>query len=352
MRITGNKGEWSELYVLLRLLADGKIRPAVEDLRKDEKCYLQIIKVFRDEQSNHIEYKRSRQNNIELYLNGSLVRKIKTDELAEAANKIYGAIIKGVGSFSIDGAERLMKRLECSKIKADSSNKTDITMQFHDPITQYERICGYSIKSDLGNPPTLLNASRATNFKYAVGEMSDEEMLAVNAINTKNKVKDRLSRLGDLTFISTVNETFASNLLLIDTFMEEILSEFLLSFYREGIGDCTALATKFEESDPLDYRRAGIYRYKLKKFLGAVALGLNPSKQWNGLDEANGGYIIVTESGDVIAYQIYDRDTFETYLLNNTRLETASTGRHDFASVYVGDDGRKYINLNLQIRFK
>lgn len=125
--------------------------------------------------------------------------------------------------------------------------------------------------------------------------MSDEEMLSINAINTRTKIKDRLSRIGKLTFIAAVNETFSGNLLFIDSYMEKILSELLLLFYREGIGDCAALATRIEEINPLNYKRTGVYRHKLKKFLCAVALGLNPATPWNGIDEANGGYIIVTE---------------------------------------------------------
>ena len=34
--LTGNKGEWSEIYVLLRLLADGKIYAADSELNKLE----------------------------------------------------------------------------------------------------------------------------------------------------------------------------------------------------------------------------------------------------------------------------------------------------------------------------
>jgi hypothetical protein len=75
-----------------------------------------------------------------------------------------------------------------------------------------------------------------------------------------------------------------------------------------------------------------------------------PSREWDGKDEANGGYIIVTKKGDVLAYHIYNRDYFEEYLLTNTRFERASTSRHEFASLYMVN-GRMYINLNLQIRF-
>ena len=74
-----------------------------------------------------------------------------------------------------------------------------------------------------------------------------------------------------------------------------------------------------------------------------------PSKKWDGKDEANGGYVIVKQNGDVVAYHIYNRDAFETYLLNNTRLERASTSRHDFATIYEDGSGKKLINLNLHL---
>ena len=34
--------------------------------------------------------------------------------------------------------------------------------------------CGFSIKSDLVNPPTLLNAGQSTNFVYAVNGLTKE----------------------------------------------------------------------------------------------------------------------------------------------------------------------------------
>ena len=55
---------------------------------------------------------------------------------------------------------------------------------------------------------------------------------------------------------------------------------------------------------------------------------MKPATIWNGIDEANGGYIIVTKQGDVLAYHIYNRNYFEKYLLNNTKYETASISRH------------------------
>lgn len=47
--ITGNKGKWSEIYVLLRLLGDGKIYAADENVKKLGKIYFPILKIIREE---------------------------------------------------------------------------------------------------------------------------------------------------------------------------------------------------------------------------------------------------------------------------------------------------------------
>ncbi|MCB0745699.1 MAG: HpaII family restriction endonuclease, partial [Ignavibacteriae bacterium] len=93
------------------------------------------------------------------------------------------------------------------------------------------------------------------------------------------------------------------------------------------------------------------YEYKIKRFLTDVALGMMPSKVWTGKYDATGGYLIVKENGDVLCYHIYNRNEFEDYLLNNTKLDTASSSRHGFGEIYE-NSGELYFNLNLQIRFK
>jgi hypothetical protein len=94
----------------------------------------------------------------------------------------------------------------------------------------------------------------------------------------------------------------------------------------------------------------GFYTYKFKELLCCAALGMTPATAWDGHDEANGGYIVVTSKGNVLAYHIYNRDFFKEYLMNNTKFERASTSRHGYASIYK-ENNKTYIKLNLQIRF-
>ena len=81
-----------------------------------------------------------------------------------------------------------------------------------------------------------------------------------------------------------------------------------------------------------------------------VALGMMPSKVWTGKYDATGGYLVIKDNGDVLCYHIYNRNEFENYLLNNTKLDTASSTRHDFGKIYESN-GKLYFKLNLQIRF-
>ena len=62
-----------------------------------------------------------------------------------------------------------------------------------------------------------------------------------------------------------------------------------------------------------------------------------PSKVWTGELDSTGGYLVVKEDGEILCYDIYNRNEFEDYLLNNTKLETASSTRHGFGTVYKED---------------
>ncbi len=348
-----NKGEWSELYVLLRLLADGKLYAADAELQRLEHVYTPILRIFRKEtETRDLVYKLLAAPNkeVRLYINEDLIKSISSERLAEYSETCLNGIRNGTNSFSFDGSEEILNDLCCTTIKSRSDDKTDILIEIHDYMTGYNRIVGYSIKSRLGGAPTLLNASGSTNFRYTVSGIDDK---LIGLINEPAKISDRIKMIeeyGSIRFEGADNSTFAGNLKLIDSNMEAIIAQMLLEHYKSNIHRCSDIATSLEDKDPLNIGVTGFYRYKIKKLLCAVALGLVPSTEWNGIDEANGGYIIVKESGDVVSYHLYDRSTFEAYLLNNTRMETASTSRHGFGQVYSEATGMK-IKLNLQIRF-
>ena len=100
----------------------------------------------------------------------------------------YKKIVEGGNrAFAIQRSEDFLRVIGCERLAAPSSDKTDITMQIHDIQTGYSPVCGFSIKSEIGNAPTLINATGATNFVYEVEGLDDEQIDSINAIDTKTK---------------------------------------------------------------------------------------------------------------------------------------------------------------------
>ena len=57
--ITGNKGEWSELYTLFKIIADKQLYAGDSKLKKVENLIFPIIKILRDESNGTFEYSYS-----------------------------------------------------------------------------------------------------------------------------------------------------------------------------------------------------------------------------------------------------------------------------------------------------
>ena len=197
----------------------------------------------------------------------------------------------------------------------------------------------------------LLAASDETSFVFEVTGLTDAQ---ADLLGTVGEISERIGRIcemASLEYRSVGKGSFKGNMIYLDSRMDELLADMLVDFSQTGISDCKALVERLEKRNPFARQRSGSYEYKFRKFLYSVVLGMTPLRVWDGCDKGIARYSIVKENGDVVAYHIYNRDAFETYLLNNTRLERASTTRHGYASLYRGEDGKMYLNLNLQIRF-
>ena len=353
--MSGNKGEWSELYAFLKLLSQGRVYAANEKVEKISSVYYPILKIMREEEKGKLVEYIIKDNNIVIECMSNQILTISREEFENNANLLLKEIGIHSGSFEVEEIENFANGIKVTKIKAPSTDTTDISMQIQDIHTNYIRDVGFSIKSEVGNAPTLLNAGATTNFIYKVDGITTEQAKEINVIETRTKIKDRIKMIYDLggviTYYDMNHAGFKRNLIMVDSSMPQILGNILMYHYIEDIRDCKSLVELAGERDPLGYGDAAMYEYKFKKFLCSCALGMKPAKRWDGLDEANGGYIIVKADGEILAYHIYNRNFFEQYLLDNTVLERASTGRHEFMSLYE-ENGEMFIKFNLQVRFK
>lgn len=336
----GNKWEWSEVYALLRIMADEKIYATDSETK---------------------EYTAGEM--ISIYINGEKVKELPATEFeSESVNLLNEINSKDFyGALSVESTQNFRDKILCYKILTPAIDKNDIMIKITDADTVYSPTIGSLIKSELGSYSTLLNAGKTTNFIYKIVQNHSDfireanEIYKVSGGKNHTNVRGRISKIieenGTLEYRNINNQIFEDNLVLIDSNMDRIIAETLLYFYKDGISNCNEMVEKLEQENPMNYGNVNAYRYKFKKFLTAVSLGMKTATVWDGLDEATGGYIVVTKEGNVLAYHIYNRNYFEEYLLSNTKYETASTSRHDFGEVY-SENGEDFIKLNLQVRFR
>ncbi|UIR54775.1 HpaII family restriction endonuclease [Sphingobacterium sp. SRCM116780] len=356
--LTGNKGEWSEIYALFKLLGDGKMYAGDGDLNRVANLVYPIISILRKEPVDDFSYTIDNTNVNIIDSKGNSITVVAV-EFLNKANDLLKAIKTNTKTFAIPEIESFMNTINSHSLKAKSTAKTDITIIIHDLRTGIQPVLGFSIKSRLGSPSTLLNAGETTNFVYKVenSNLSSTEIERINNIDSRQKLKDRITAIGNtgstLRFVGTQKQVFQNNLILIDSMLPQILSSLLLLSAELGDSNLERLCEKLEERNPLNFDTSTAhlyYNYKLKRLLVDIALGMMPGKIWNGIYEANGGYLVVKENGDVLCYHVYNRNEFEDYLLKNTKLETPSTTKHKFGLIYQ-ENGENFFKLNLQIRF-
>ena len=284
---------------------------------------------------------------------------ISVSEFRENAELLLNSI-KDVktkkGSFEIPAIRDFTDKIKCSATKAGSLDKSDITLKVYDAKVGSNDELGFSIKSQLGSPATLLNASCATNFVYELSghTLTESEKDTFHNIKLFKNKFGYLDSLGvNVSFVKPDNAVFNSNLMLVDTNMALIIGKMLESFYRgkaNKVAELADLCVTQNVCGISDDNKGVFYTYKIKEFMTNIALGMMPASPWNGNYEATGGYIIVKEDGDVLCYHIYNRNAFRGYLFNNTRFETPSKSKHHFG-VIEEVDGKQSLKLNLQIRF-
>lgn len=321
-----------------------------------------IIMILRQEKEGRFTYERQDADVVIQTPGGDELLRIPSSVFLVEAEKLLQAINEHSGAFAIPQIESFINSIRCHSLKAKSADKTDIRIILHDRRTKMNSEMGFSIKSQLGGDSTLLNASKATNFNFKIegGVFSDEDIAEINSLNPKrNKVIERVNAIkqkgGKLVFDKVDNKTFRNNLIMLDGDLPYLIAHLLLEQLNSGVSMLNELSEILTENNPLDYditQASPFYAYKIKHLLTSAALGMMPATAWNGKFDANGGYLVVKNDGEILCYHFYDRNRFEDYLFSNAYLERSSTSRHEYASIVKEDNGTLSFKLNFQVRLK
>ena len=111
MPLTGNKGEWSEIYTLLKLLGEGMVYAGDQYLNKIQDLFYPIIMILRHEKNENVNYCPYDKEVVIQTPTGEELLRIPASIFLEEAEKLLEAIIANDGSFSVPRIETFMKML-------------------------------------------------------------------------------------------------------------------------------------------------------------------------------------------------------------------------------------------------
>lgn len=356
---TYNRGEWAELFVLLKILCEQTVTVHVQGGTGTGKT-LEVLRVRRGPNDDAEEFLIDGDDVVCLHTGARL----KTGEICRHVTPLLHAIKSGKGkTFTLKLGSELCTLLGIKQLKKGGHEKADIHIDVRDPLTGDTGWQGYTVKALIGSEPTLFNASEPTNFEYRIEPpLSESEIAHYNETNSKGKLihgpRKTVSGLmarGHTFNLLDIDVRFRENLELLDGDMPKFLSELVLAYYGYRAGTATAVSVlieSLEELNPLGVSNPAIrYQHKIKDFLEAAAYGMVATEPYNGERTAAGGLLIVEKNGQLTCFRLDDKDRSRAYLVEHTYLETASRSRHKFG-VFENHDGETRLKLNLQVRYR
>lgn len=339
----GNIGEWSEAYTFLRLLLDGEASEADADLQPVGSG-VKFLQLMREEKAG-LKALPTRQPRY-----GFEGLPVTPDEIEEGLGEFERVVSAGqkLGSFELPALSGVMQRLGMVQLKASSKTKIDLLAKLDIGPAGPEKIVGFSIKSELGSPSTLVNAGNHTAFKF---ELIGDVELALRLGNEiqASQVTALIKRLSEnhiyLNPVGPKSSHFRQNLEFFGTDVPHLVSSLLVGYYS-GLGKSIWSLLHNLGFEGSHHNQAN---YKVGQFLRAAALGMRPATPWTGFNELHGGFLILRKSGKVLALLASNEELFREYLVKHSYFDTPSTPRHKFGFIYL-EDGVAYLDLNLQIR--
>ncbi|MEH6618181.1 HpaII family restriction endonuclease [Maribacter arcticus] len=356
----GNKGEWSELYTFFRLLSDGKLFSADENLNQTD-SFVEVVSIQRGDSGKNLNFKLVDGASINI-INGDTEEVLLSFPQIKAKAIANGLVYEITGTTGIsEKSIETIKDLNLTQVADKSLGKGDINILIYDPVHGISSNQEFSIKSFLGSDPTLFNANKTTNITYKITDssnnpISEDHLKEVNNIKTGHKYIKRIAKLAELgykvDFDSYDDNTFKLNLQVIDSDLPKIIAHVVKDKYVSKVTKITDVIDKLKIDNPMNYDLTEghkFYEYRLVNFLVEASLGMTSKAVWSGKYDVVGGIIIVKPDAEILCYHLIDFNKFKQYLKNSSRLDNPSGSKMGYGSVYRGG-GESFIKLNFQIK--
>jgi hypothetical protein len=346
---SANRGEWSELYAIGYLMTHGGGYAADEFTRLDSSMFYKVLQIVDNPSGQSETIYKLNEKDVEVLQNGVVAIRLAKDVIAIKVKSFFEDlnIQAQAHAFSLTSGQELMELICKDKLSASSALSADVHLVLEDLETKSETPRkGFSVKSEIGSPATIFNASKSTNLTYKIiGKGIPKPFLKINAV--KANIEALLDSGFNLEFSSFDNPIFEKSLKNIDSNLPTYLAQVLLAYTQSTT---TKMNKICEIAFPPIDKDSDLKIQKVKKFLSAASMGLKAATEWSGYPEDFGGMLLVKRDGDVLFYYLYNMKKFEEYLFNNLRFETPLATRHGFGQVYE-ENSEFFIKLNLQIRY-
>lgn len=345
-----NKGEWAEIYCLLRVMYERQLLGVNHELRRTEEIFPVFGGFLKLEATQNLKFKLG--EDAICFENESLQYRVEYGEIDQLSINAFKVIQSAKGTFRVEAVESFFKKLNCHNLKANAKDKADLRLSLWNPFAQEKDYFGFTVKSFLGANPTLVNASKPTNFTFRTS-IPIQNKSCFASLKSKKLCAALLEHQANLKFESMDNATYENNLMKIDLSLPTIIAEVLKTYYSsKNIKQVKDLVAKVRELNPLQLKNTMLYEDKITDFLFYSAVGMVPNQEWTGREDIEGGCLIVQESGSVKTFYFLKNDYiayFRRYLFERAYLDTASNSRHGFGSLYE-KEGQVFLKLNLQVR--
>ena len=354
MESQANKGEWSELFAVASIISAGRAFEADGHLRPISNRMLKVAKLFLNRPDTAPVSFSFQGDGTVTRKSGSSTEILSQYQYSSRLEALLADLKndKNVGSFSSLAGVEIMTLLGIDNPSASSTETSaDFEMILLDPMTdEATPRHSFSVKSQLGSPATLLNASRQTNITFGLCQQSALTEARVKELNemTWLATRDALIEAGcDPIFRKLDGETLYRNVRLVDSAMPEVIANLVRSHYFDGVRRLDEAAA---ECYPGHLANSEQIIYKIKEFVGVLAMGMRPNSTWSGDPSAFKGMVVVTREADVVVFYVFNVLEFRDFLFHNLGFERGSATRHGWGQVYP-EAGEWRIKLNLQLRF-
>lgn len=369
MYLKGNKQEWSKIYGFFRLIDQSGVSEGNRSLEAKNESFLTLRRIHRilpngtltfyPMQSEWRIIKEITEEDTETSVKQELC--LPADRFTNCADLIYQKLKGSEEVFECDEAETLLEEMGIYDFYTASEEGDDFQAVFYDARNEYEVFHKIRVRS-LMDSFYLVAANRASNFKYDITQVkfSNPETNKINGIGDNETGSiyrlEEIFRLGGkLKYTSTEGKFFLNALQLIDMQLPKLLSEMVRLFYTTDKLTIKELTEELNQINLFKVKdevisKSRIYEYKIRQFLYAAACGLKPTKTWRG--NGNTHYqLFITKKGELLGYNPVQKEEFEKFLFENTRLSLPNEDKNKFG-VIEKENGQWLIKLNLEIRFK